>query len=143
MLSRLIYASRETRQFANEDIDQILAASRRNNLKDGVTGMLCHGDGRFLQYLEGDKTAVQSIYDRIAGDERHTDVILIEQVNAERRIFGDWSMGFVDVNDMLTNVTLPEAGRMDEFHPEKLDAATAMQLIKNLKTNLSGQVIID
>lgn len=66
MLIRLIYASLVSGRINTEDIEQILAASRRNNLVDGVTGMLCHGNSRFLQCLEGDEAKVDKIYSRIA-----------------------------------------------------------------------------
>nr|QQZ51135.1 BLUF domain-containing protein [Phenylobacterium glaciei] len=36
------------------ELDAILAASHRNNRRCGVTGMLCHYEGSFLQFLEGE-----------------------------------------------------------------------------------------
>ena len=143
MLSRLIYASIESRNISSEDIEQILAASRKNNLVDGVTGMLCHGNGRFLQYLEGDETPVKNIYNRISEDDRHKDVVILDRANLERRIFGDWSMGFINVENILTEITLNEITKSGDFCPEKLDATTAFQLIKRLKASLSDQVILD
>jgi len=36
------------------ELDAILAASHCNNCRRGVTGMLCHFEGSFLQFLEGE-----------------------------------------------------------------------------------------
>jgi hypothetical protein len=141
-LTRLIYASRETAPLESGDIAQILDASRRNNLIDGVTGMLCHGNGRFLQYLEGDDAAVRTIYARIEKDPRHADIVLIESREEQRRVFGDWSMGFVDATDMWTQVTIRETAKMDVFLPDRLDSGAESRLIRNLKAALQAQVII-
>lgn len=143
MLIRLIYASLEARDIGSQDIDQILTASRRNNLVDGVTGMLCHGSGRFLQCLEGDAEHVDRIYERISKDSRHKDVVVIDRGDLDRRVFGDWSMGFIDIDNILTEMTLQEITKTDGFYPETMSADTALQLIKRLKASLSDQIIVD
>ena len=50
---------------APDDLKGILAASQRNNQRVGITGALCLSSGIFLQQLEGDRTAVNTLYHRI------------------------------------------------------------------------------
>ena len=70
----------------------ILAASRRNNARDGITGLL-YGDGvRFLQVLEGPQDAVERAYARIRGDGRHRAAVVLSRRAIKEREFGPWDM---------------------------------------------------
>ncbi len=93
-MRQLLYVSNTARAVAPDTLDAILAASRRNNADAGITGMLLHLDGAFLQVLEGEPPAVAQTYARICGDTRHWGprVLIDQQVPA--RAFAQWSMGF-------------------------------------------------
>lgn len=99
MLHRLVYYSRnrmagEPEQLA-QAITAILAASRINNARVGVTGALMFNAGCFAQVLEGPQAAVENVFERIQQDERHGDVSLLAFQPVEARAFEAWSMGFV------------------------------------------------
>lgn len=94
MLIRLIYASR-ARSMGPMDIKDILASSRRNNTRLGVTGALCLSNGIFLQCLEGDRMVVNTLYHRILQDARHHDPAILDFQEIVSRQFGAWSMGLV------------------------------------------------
>jgi hypothetical protein len=91
---RLIYASENTLPEAGlEDaLETIVAASQRNNQRDGVTGFLLAEPRWFLQILEGPRDKVQATYERIRGDSRHARVTMMEAKAAEERSFARWSM---------------------------------------------------
>ena len=72
MLVRLMYASRAVPAVDQEELIAILKKSKVNNAKSGVTGALCFSEGVFIQVLEGGRTAVSKLYNRIASDARHT-----------------------------------------------------------------------
>ena len=97
-LHRLVYCSRNAIADAHADVarevEQILAASRRNNPRDGITGALLYSEGCFAQVLEGPLAAVERTFERIQCDFRHADVIVLEVGPAEARMFGDWSMAY-------------------------------------------------
>ena len=71
MLIRLIYLSRATGPQAGELTDAILQKSQRWNALHDITGMLCEGQGVFLQVIEGERAQVTRLYARIAADARH------------------------------------------------------------------------
>ena len=75
-------------------LEAILATSRRNNGRDGVTGLLLAGGRRFLQALEGPSDAVLATYGRICADPRHGALVQLGCRTIEARQFGDWSMAF-------------------------------------------------
>jgi hypothetical protein len=98
-LSRLVYYSRnrvtESPEALRGAIASILAASRTNNARVGVTGALMFNSGCFAQVLEGPGCAVEAVFERIQQDERHSDVSLLAFEATEWRTFDSWSMGFV------------------------------------------------
>lgn len=95
---RLVYYSRNLLPESEMNagvIEAILAASRTNNSRVGVTGALMFNAGCFAQVLEGPRDAVEATFERIQQDERHGDVLLLAFGPADIRAFESWSMGFV------------------------------------------------
>lgn len=70
----------------------ILLTSRRNNERDGITGLLYDDGVRFLQVLEGDAARVDATFARIKADPRHRAVVILSRRAIEAREFGDWAM---------------------------------------------------
>lgn len=99
----LVYASSAVLPFSRSDLEELLATSRENNARAGITGMLLYKDGNFMQVLEGDEEAVRTLYDRIALDPRHRGEITLQQGFTEERQFPDWSMGFRDLHSPETH----------------------------------------
>ncbi|MEM9842559.1 MAG: BLUF domain-containing protein, partial [Pseudomonadota bacterium] len=90
------YHSRPTEALTESELDQLLLQAQLNNRRDEISGLLVVGDNDFVQWLEGAKPAVQNLMARISSDRRHADVTLLEAGPIKRRLFGDWSMLFVD-----------------------------------------------
>lgn len=97
MLVRLMYVSRAVPAVDQEELLAILRKSKANNPALGVTGVLCFSEGTFLQVLEGGRSAVNRLYNRIAGDARHTQVELLSYEEIGERRFAGWSMGQVNM----------------------------------------------
>ena len=57
--------------------------------------MLCFHDGNFLQFLEGDKDAVERTFQIIDRDWRHSGVIELFNGAIQERLFPDWTMALV------------------------------------------------
>ncbi len=54
--------------------------------------MLCYGNGAFLQALEGQRSEVNRLYNRITQDARHRECEVLVSGSIEMRRFADWSM---------------------------------------------------
>ena len=91
---QLGYASAATRPFSDEELVELLSRARIKNESLGVTGMLLYHEGSFLQILEGDQERVESLYETISRDPRHTDAMLLFRRDGEQRHFDEWTMGF-------------------------------------------------
>jgi hypothetical protein len=76
-LVHVVYASAATVPFSDYELQELLAKARSTNAALNVSGMLLHLDGSFFQVLEGPQCAVDDLYTRIGGDDRHDRITLI------------------------------------------------------------------
>ena len=93
MLVRLMYVSRAADSVNQNELVAILKKSKANNVGQGVTGVLCFSAGIFLQVIEGGRSSVSALYNKIATDPRHHDVVLLSYEEIGERSFAGWSMG--------------------------------------------------
>lgn len=131
LLYRLIYGSRSRLQIGSdlgEEVKQIVETSRRNNAAVGVTGILICHDGVFIQALEGERSAVQTVYDRVTSDVRHDEVRIVSAEPVADRLFGSWNMcaATLDPNDALILTFIGDAESLD---PEFLDPVPTLNLL--------------
>ncbi|MEO8660399.1 MAG: BLUF domain-containing protein [Bryobacteraceae bacterium] len=95
---KIVYCSRNqiagTPEEIKAGIQSILNTSRINNAKANVTGALLFNEGLFAQVLEGPVAAVETIFEKIQRDTRHSDVIVLQSGTFAERDFPAWSMAF-------------------------------------------------
>jgi hypothetical protein len=101
-LYKLIYTSSRRPNCDADEIKNILASCRKNNPGKDITGVLLHSDHRFIQYLEGDKEEIMSLFESIKDDDRHGGVNLRYYSPIDKRIFPSWHMGYKSVNQNST-----------------------------------------
>jgi len=89
---QLVYVSSVSPNAANADPATILAASRANNGRDAITGLLYSDGTRFLQALEGPQDKVEAAFERIRQDSRHRAVVVLSRRDIDAREFGEWAM---------------------------------------------------
>jgi hypothetical protein len=94
-VNRIIYISTARRRPTEAEIQDILEVSRRNNRRDGLSGLLIVAGQRFLQVLEGDREPLEQAYERIKVDARHFALVQLEWAQVEGRSFPEWQMGHV------------------------------------------------
>jgi hypothetical protein len=95
----LTYISSATNLFSRDELRSLLSASRSNNDRAGLTGMLLYKGGNFMQVLEGDRRAVQAAQAKIMSDPRHKGIIVLLQGEVPARSFRKWSMAFRDLDE--------------------------------------------
>ena len=94
-LYHLIYQSQALAPLGPGELEALLHRGRTHNRAHGLTGLLLHtADGRFLQVLEGPKTAVRHLfYHVILSDTRHFHCHVVSEGLCFQRSFSDWTMG--------------------------------------------------
>lgn len=94
MLQSLLYMSSAKEPFDDDALEALLEHARARNTADGLTGLLVHRAGRFMQLLEGPYDQVMATYARILQDDRHGDVSLLVEETLHTRRFPEWSMAY-------------------------------------------------
>ena len=131
MLVRLMYASRAVSPEAEAELASILQQSKKNNPVVGVTGVLCFSAGIFLQVLEGGRTAVSALYNKITADPRHKDVVLLRYEEIDERSFGSWSMGQANLS-RLNPAVIMKYSETAELDPYSVSGKVSMALFHEL-----------
>jgi hypothetical protein len=131
MLVRLLYASRAAEVLSPEVIDGILASSRKSNPALGVTGLLCYSGDIFMQVLEGGRDAVSQLYNTIAKDPRHRDVILLSYEEITERRFAGWTMGQVNLSRVNPSILLKYSER-PVLDPYAVSGKVSIALLEEL-----------
>lgn len=90
----IVYLSSSVGLLREEDLLVVLQQSRHYNGEHGITGVLLYVNGSIIQVLEGGKEAVETLYQRIVQDKRHTGVTRIINRPITKRLFANWTMGY-------------------------------------------------
>ncbi len=106
------YLSEACHPFSDSDLENLLDISWKNNRLSGVTGVLLYASGQFLQILEGDEQSVSRLLRHIENDPRHTRFRMVGTLNAQKRAFPDWSMGFKKITPDTLSGVLPGYNRI-------------------------------
>lgn len=99
MVYRLFYISRcAIREvFDAENISQVIASHAAiKNKQAGITGAMTFDGNDFAQILEGDKTAVINLFEKIKTDNRHDQVAIIKEQDNVPRHYENWAMKRLD-----------------------------------------------
>ena len=128
MLIRLIYVSKAVDPQTRTLTDSILRKAHAWNTQNDITGVLCEGQGVFLQALEGERGTVTQLYARIFADPRHKDLELIHCESIVERRYGEWSMARVSLSDAdpRTKIVWPD------FDPYSANGLMVMARIDEL-----------
>ena len=118
---QLIYMS-EPFGFDDAMLNGILSISRRNNIRDGLTGALVCRRDIYLQLLEGPEANVEATYARILGDDRHLAVTRLASEPAAARLFPDWAMLDDPARSWLWNEAQVAAGAVADASTSEVRA---------------------
>ena len=128
MLVQALYVSRSVGPQTTTVTASILSTAQARNREHGVTGVLCQGQGLYLQVLEGERSAVNRLYALIVADRRHADVELLRFEEITQRRFAGWSMAHVQLADDDPMIQL----RHPEFDPCSASGAFVMRRVDEL-----------
>jgi hypothetical protein len=95
-LKRLRYVSKARSGLTEAEIATLVDSSDINNSAREITGVLIYANGHFFQVLEGPDEAVDALYAKIANDDRHSDVMMLDAGVVEERLYASWGMRWAD-----------------------------------------------
>ena len=98
------YVSNTTVLLTDDELLKIIKTSRRNNTRDGITGMFCYQDGNTIQFLEGPRHKVLACMARINADPRHDGMIEIYNSPITERLFPEWKLALRRLRELPENL---------------------------------------
>jgi len=111
-LVHCIYSSASAKtDFTTSELNILLDECREQNAKAEVTGMLLYFERTFFQVLEGDRTVVEALFEKIGKDKRHDRVAKIILEPIEERDFAAWTMGY----SKITTKELADIPGLNDF----------------------------
>lgn len=135
MLVQLIYASVAADDSA-ANVNRILAQGRQHNQERGITGVLCHGYGIYLQAIEGERGVVNQTYAQVLQDERHCDAQLLYFAEISERSFANWALGQVKLEKLNAPFVLKYVECLP-LTPAQLTAESARAMVLDLVATAS------
>jgi hypothetical protein len=104
---------------------------RKKNKLLNITGLLLYTGDNFFQVLEGDVSAIHTIFNNIIKDNRHTDVTLIIEEPICKREFDQWSMGFYYISaEQLTEISRSSDLLLHDTSLVELDDGRTKKILK-------------
>lgn len=91
-LHLLIYISASVNDLSPDEVKALVESSAARNQKIAVTGCLLYHEGYFMQMLEGAKSNIHTLFAKIRTDPRHSNVQVVIETAATRRLFTGWGM---------------------------------------------------
>ena len=134
MLTRMIYVSTAVGPITTAVTGTILRSAKAHNAAHGITGVLCQGQGTYMQVLEGERNTLDELYARIQADKRHQNVVLRQIETITRRRYAKWSMAHVDLTQAHAHMTKMEqmAQGLLDFDPKTNDGEQMLEKIDAL-----------
>lgn len=111
----LVYSSIAAVGLTEAELQRQLGHWRATNASLNITGLLLYStEGNILQVLEGEAGHVHQLYDAIAADVRHRNVVKLADGPVPGRAFADWSMRFRSVGATDFERLVPRPGAAPE-----------------------------
>lgn len=139
-LIQLVYVSSLTfsARLKASIFDEVEGHARTYNEKNGITGILCYGNSHFLQCIEGKKSKVLALQERIFSDKRHKNVKILLIQKIEQRSFVDWRMRLLFLERWLWSpATKTQATQLSAylpFAPHGWSTERTIQFLQVIKT---------
>jgi hypothetical protein len=121
-LCQLVYISRitSTGLSSPSTLNDISETSVERNQIDNITGILCYGNGYFLQCVEGSEQALTNLKNRLLIDDRHKELKVLDFSEITKRRFASWSLRSITLERWMTKE--PELKKLMPFKPYEWDS---------------------
>ncbi|WP_168379503.1 MULTISPECIES: BLUF domain-containing protein [Acinetobacter] len=103
---QLCYASTRIEQQFDliQDLSDILVRARSFNTEKRIFGVLYYAEGRFFQCLQGEQAALEQLFQHIAQDTRHRDIVRYPDQTIDQIDFSKWSMKYVNRHSEIASL---------------------------------------
>ena len=118
-MKQMIYISQPF-GFDSSVLAGILMQARRNNRRNDITGALICRRDMYVQLVEGPSEAIDTLFDKISHDDRHSNVRVLLSETVPERMFPEWAMLDDGSPSMTWSREEIEGGAIEEASPSRL-----------------------
>jgi Sensors of blue-light using FAD len=129
----IVYFSTAVRPLSAEELTALGQECADHDTHVGITGMLLHKNGDFLQVLEGSNAVIRDMYARIEADPRHTDIRKIDDRTIPSREFAGRAVRYQDLDKLPAGSPFLNPFSYETF---QADPALAMLMLAYFFRNL-------
>ncbi|MEP0262814.1 BLUF domain-containing protein [Dokdonia sp.] len=98
MLYGICYVSTLNKPLSAQELKLLFEFCATKNITEGISGVLLHNSGNFLQYFEGNKEDIQELYtNKIKKDPRHKNIITLFEREINAQYFTGYEAGFTSI----------------------------------------------
>ena len=92
------YVSTANRNLNQDEVAELLELTEIRNNKDGVKGLLIYSGGNFFEVIEGEKTKIKDLFEKIKVDPRHRNIMMVFEKKISKQLFEDEKANFISEN---------------------------------------------
>ena len=81
----LVYRSAARTEMGSKADRQIVEEARRNNPGNKISGFIHREPNTYMHYLEGPRPRVETLYEKLKEDPRHTNVLRVSSGSLDQR----------------------------------------------------------
>jgi hypothetical protein len=129
-LLQRVYISSACYAFSEQQLRELLAECRINNLLNRISGILIYGNSTFFQVIEGSQESVDELWQKLQTDPRHTWVTQLLCRETSRLLFKDWSMAFERYDSTIASQMSGLADLFTDVGIRSEPLATELEIIK-------------
>ena len=139
-LCQLVYLSHITSTGLSNasTLNDIAEVAAKHNKTDNITGILCYGNGYFLQCVEGTEQALTNLKNRLLVDDRHIDLKILDFSALAERRFAGWSLRSITLERWM--IDEPKLKSFMPFKPDSWDSNKYKEFLNILKDYYDEQM---
>jgi hypothetical protein len=103
LMRSIVFFSTAVAPMSQDEIVALGEECAENDSHVGITGMLLHKNGDFLQVIEGPRAVIRDMFARISADPRHTNICKISDRIITCREFAGKTVGFMNLDELPEN----------------------------------------
>jgi len=138
-LVSLCYISCLKKPLEQAQKNKIFGVSIENNSKNGITGFLLLAGTTVIQLIEGQRSAIDTLFESISKDQLHSNVQIVDYSTILGRSFGKWEMKFCDLTVHQVSAVLGQSWSPQTFHAELTKNDNALQLLSTVYAETSSR----
>ena len=100
MLKSICYKSQVKSTLSILEFESLFNATQTNNDKFNITGVLVKSKDIFFQIIEGEVTTIDSLFDKIKKDNRHSNIIELLNKPISQLSFNAFDTGYTLIDDI-------------------------------------------